>query len=368
MRIGIPTEVKNNEHRVAATPTLVTELVGRGHTVQVQAGAGVESGISDAEFAAAGAQLVTEAAEVWEQAELVLKVKEPITSEYGFLRQDLTLFTYLHLAADEPLTDALLASGCRAIAYETVRAADGSLPLLRPMSEIAGRLATIVGTYHCLQPLGGGGQLLPGVAGTPRGKVVVLGAGVAGQNAVALAVGLRAEVTVLDIDVAKLRQLEAQYPGQVTTLVSSAPTIAQAVTDADIIIGTVLVPGARAPQLVTDEMVTGLRPGTVLVDVAIDQGGCFAHSRPTTHSEPTYRVHDALYYCVANMPGAVPRTSTAALTNATLPYALQLADQGVVEAVRACPALAEGVNTWDGLLVSAPVAAAFGRPVSELPR
>ncbi|MDO4259710.1 MAG: alanine dehydrogenase [Actinomycetaceae bacterium] len=365
MRIGVPAEVKNNEFRVAATADIVAELTGRGHQVTVQAGAGTASGISDDAYAHAGATIAATAEQAWDN-ELVLKVKEPIASEYPLLRDDLTLFTYLHLAADEPLTDALLAAGTRGIAYETVREADGSLPLLLPMSEIAGRLSVMVGAHYCMRPVGGSGQLLSGVPGTARGKVVVLGAGVAGQSAIAMAVGLRAEVTVIDIDLKKLRAVEAQFPGQVTTLASSAPAIASAVADADLVIGAVLSPGARAPKLVTDEMIRSTRPGTIFVDIAIDQGGCFEGSKPTTHAEPTYQVHDALFYCVANMPGAVPRTSTAALTSATMRYVLDLADKGVETALRESPALTEGVNTWDGLLVNEPVARAFGREASAL--
>ena len=369
MRIAVPTEVKNNEFRVATTPEMVHELTAHGHHVLVQQGAGVGSGIPDEDFAAVGATLVPTAAETWATADLVLKVKEPIASEYVHLRPDLALFTYLHLAADRPLTDALLAAGTRTIAYETVRESDGSLPLLIPMSEIAGRLSLTVAAYHLMKDEGGAGLLLSGVPGTPRGRVVVIGAGTAGESAVAMAVGARADVTVLDIDDARLRAIEARHPGAVTTLVSSRPTIARAVADADVVIGSVLVPGARAPKLVTDDMVATMRPGSVLVDIAIDQGGCFEGSRPTTHDAPTFPVHDATYYCVANMPGAVPRTATAALTSATMRHVLHLADRGVPAAVATSHALAQGVNTWDGHLVNAAVARAFDlapTPLGEL--
>lgn len=366
MRIAVPTEVKNNEFRVAATPEMVHELTARGHEVLVQQGAGVGSGISDEDFAAVGATPVPTAEETWAGADLVLKVKEPVASEYPLLRPDLTLFTYLHLAADRPLTDALLAAGTRAIAYETVRETDGSLPLLIPMSEIAGRLSLTVAAYHLMKDEGGAGLLLSGVPGTPRGRVVVIGAGTAGENAVAMAVGARADVTVLDIDAARLRAVEARHPGAVTTLVSSRPTIARAVEDADVVIGSVLVPGARAPKLVTDEMVATMRPGSVLVDIAIDQGGCFEGSRPTTHDAPTFPVHDATYYCVANMPGAVPRTATAALTSATMRHVLHLADRGITGAVETSAPLARGVNTWDGHLVNAAVARALDLAATPL--
>ncbi len=366
MRIGIPTEVKNNEFRVAATAEMVHELSARGHEVLVQSGAGAGSGIADADYAAVGARLTDTAQQTWGSAELVLKVKEPIASEYAFLRPGLALFTYLHLAADRPLTEALLSSGTRALAYETVRAPDGSLPLLVPMSQIAGRLSVTVGAYHLMRDHGGEGLLLSGVPGTPRGKVVVIGAGTAGRSAVAMAVGMRAQVTVLDIDPAALRAVEDAHPGAVTTLVSAAPSLTRAVADADLVIGSVLVPGARAPKLVTDQMVAAMRPGSVLVDIAIDQGGCFEGSRPTTHDSPTFRVHDALYYCVANMPGAVPRTATAALTAATMRHILALADLGVEGGVRASSALSSGVNTWDGRLVNAAVGEALDLPAVAL--
>ncbi|TPW76861.1 alanine dehydrogenase [Schumannella sp. 10F1B-5-1] len=359
MRIGIPTEIKNNENRVAITPAGVDALVHRGHTVRVQAGAGLGSGITDEAFAAAGAELVATADELWSGSELVVKVKEPIAAEYGHLRRDLTLFTYLHLAADKPLTDALLAAGTTAIAYETVQLPDRSLPLLSPMSEVAGRLSIVVGAATLLKAAGGRGTLLGGVPGTPKAKVVVIGGGVAGEHAAANALGLGADVTVIDLSLPRLRQLEKQYP-KLQTRASSRLEIAEQVAAADLVIGSVLIPGAAAPKLVTDAMVATMKPGAVLVDIAIDQGGCFEGSHPTTHDDPTFAVHDALYYCVANMPGAVPETSTRALTNATLPYLVALADKGPVDALAADPALALGLNTHAGRVTNAGVAAAFG--------
>jgi alanine dehydrogenase len=363
MRIGIPTEIKNNENRVAITLAGVDALVHRGHTVRVQSGAGLGSGITDEAFAAAGAELIATAEELWSGSELVVKVKEPIAAEYGFLRSDLVLFTYLHLAADQPLTDALLAAGTTAIAYETVQLPDRSLPLLSPMSEVAGRLSIVVGAATLLKAAGGRGTLLGGVPGTPKAKVVVIGGGVAGEHAAANALGLGADVTVIDLSLPRLRQLEKQYP-KLQTRASSRLEIAEQVAAADLVIGSVLIPGAAAPKLVTDAMVSTMKPGAVLVDIAIDQGGCFEGSHPTTHDDPTFPVHDALYYCVANMPGAVPETSTRALTNATLPYLTALAEHGVDAALDADPALALGLNTRAGQVTNAGVAAAFGYPLA----
>lgn len=363
MRVGIPAEVKNHEYRVAITPAGVHQLVARGHEVLVQAGAGTGSAIADADYAAVGARIVPTAAAVWASAELVCKVKEPVPSEYGFLRPDLLLFTYLHLAADRPQTEALLASGVTAIAYETVQLPDGSLPLLAPMSEVAGRLATQVGAYHLMRSAGGSGRLLGGVPGVAPGKVVVIGGGVAGQHAAEIALGMRADVTVLDLSVPRLRELDTAFGGRVRTLASSALAVAEQVADADLVVGAVLVPGARAPKLVTDEMVAAMRPGSVLVDVAVDQGGCFASTRPTTHDAPTFTVHGSTFYCVANMPGAVPVTSTRALTNATLPYLTALADRGWRDALAHDPALAGGLSTHAGDLYHAGVGAAHGLPV-----
>lgn len=366
MIIGVPTEVKNNENRVAATPAGVAELTAHGHRVVVQAGAGEGSAFSDAEYVRAGAYLVPDAATVWGDADLILKVKEPIRSEYALMRKDQVLFTYLHLAADGPLTEALLASRTTAIAYETVQLADRSLPLLSPMSEVAGRLSAQVGANQLMKTAGGRGLLLGGVPGAPKGRVAVIGGGVAGEHAAAMALGLGAEVTILDVNLPRLRALEARFDGRVTTLRSNPYTIAETLLDSDLVIGSVLVPGAAAPKLVTDAMVEQMRPGSVLVDIAIDQGGCFEGSRATTHDDPTFPVHEAVYYCVANMPGAVPRTSTISLTNATLAYALALADKGWNRALTEDAALAKGLNTHDGRLTNAAVGEAHGIVTSSV--
>src|SRR6476661_7275634 len=360
MRIGVPREVKNHEYRVALTPSGARELVRSGHDVLIERGAGLGSSITDADFEAVGARIVPTADEVWAAADLLLKVKEPIAQEYHRLRRDQVLFTYLHLAASRPCTEALLESGTTAIAYETVRLPDGTLPLLAPMSEVAGRLAPQAGAGALLAAAGGRGVLLGGVPGVRPGKVVVIGAGVSGQNAVAMAVGLGADVTVLDLDVAKLRHLDDRYAGRVRTVVSNAHELEVACLEADLVIGAVLVPGARAPKLVTNDLVRRMKPGSVLVDIAIDQGGCFADSRPTTHADPTYRVHESVFYCVANMPGAVPHTSTYALTNVTLPYAVELADHGWREALTRDHPLALGLNTHAGAVTYGPVAQAHG--------
>ena len=328
MRVGIPTEIKNNEYRVAITPAGVSELVRRGHEVLIQAGAGDGSAIPDADFKAAGAQIIDSADQVWAEADLLLKVKEPIEPEYSRMRKGQTLFTYLHLAASRPCTDALLASGTTSIAYETVQTADGALPLLAPMSEVAGRLSAQVGAYHLMRTQGGRGVLMGGVPGVAPAKVVVIGGGMAGDNAAAVAWGMGAHVTVFDLNVNTLRKIDAEYGGAIETRYSSRLDLEDAVKQADLVIGAVLVPGAKAPKLVTNATVAQMKPGAVLVDIAIDQGGCFEDSKPTTHDDPTFAVHDAVFYCVANMPGAVPRTSTYALTNATMPYVLKLADKG----------------------------------------
>ncbi|HZG89616.1 MAG TPA: alanine dehydrogenase [Pseudonocardia sp.] len=371
MRIGVPREVKNHEYRVALTPPGAHELTRAGHEVLVEQGAGVGSSFPDADYKEAGATIVTgsdagqAADEVWAGAELVVKVKEPVAEEYHRLRRDQVLFTYLHLAASRPCTEALLAAGTTAIAYETVRLADGSLPLLAPMSEVAGRLAPQAGAHALLRASGGRGILLGGVPGVRPAEVVVIGAGVSGQHAVQMAVGLGAAVTVLDVDLGKLRRLDERYGGRVRTVVSNAHQVERACLRADLVIGAVLVPGARAPQLVGNDLVRRMKPGSVLVDVAIDQGGCFEDSRPTTHAEPTYPVHGSIFYCVANMPGAVPHTSTLALTNATLPYLVRLAELGWRDAVAADPALAAGLTTRGGELTSRQVAESLGLPIAR---
>ena len=357
MRVGIPAEVKNNETRVAITPAGVRELVEAGHELTVQAGAGVGSSFDDAAYIAAGATLGT-VDDAW-GCEMVLKVKEPIASEYGYLRPDLTLFTYLHLAANEPLTQALIDSHCVSIAYETVQLADGSLPLLAPMSEVAGRMAMLVGAYHLMSSQGGRGVLASGVPGVRPAKVAVIGAGVSGAGALAQAIGMGCDVTVLDTSIPRLRQLDALYGGSIKTVVSSAHEIETTCLDADIVIGAVLVAGARAPKLVSHETVASMKPGSVLVDIAIDQGGCFEDSHATTHADPTYKVENSLFYCVANMPGAVGYTSTVALTNATLPYVLALANHGWAVATADNPALAKGLAVVNGRIVNAPTAQAF---------
>ncbi|MVU83457.1 alanine dehydrogenase [Nocardia sp. ET3-3] len=367
MRIGVPREVKEQEYRVALTPAGAGELVGHGHEVLMEVGAGVGSGFPDADYVAAGARIVPTPEEVWGAAELVMKVKEPIAEEYSRMRDGQVLFTFLHLAASRECTDAILRSGITAIAYETVRAADGTLPLLAPMSEVAGKLGSQVGAYHLMSPQGGAGVLLGGVPGVRPADVVVLGGGVAGSNAAVVAVGLGARVTVLDTNIARLRELDARFGGRVTTLGSNAAEVEKAVLAADLVIGSVLVPGARAPKLVSDALVAHMRPGSVLVDIAIDQGGCFQSSHPTTHAEPTFPVADSLFYCVANMPGAVPHTSTVALTNVTMHYARAIADLGWRDACKADPGLAQGLTAHAGQLYSPEVAASHGlRPVTRV--
>jgi len=365
MRVGIPTEIKNNEFRVAITPAGVAELVHRGHEVLIQAGAGEGSAISDADFKRAGAQMITSVDEVWEDADLLLKVKEPIEAEYARLRKGQTLFTYLHLAASKPCTDALMASGTTSIAYETVQLADGSLPLLAPMSEVAGRLAAQVGAYHLMRTHGGRGVLMGGVPGVAPANVVVIGGGMAGDNAAAVAKGMGARVTVFDLNINALRKIDAEYGGSIETRYSSRLDLDDAIKEADLVIGAVLVPGAKAPKLVTNSTVAHMKSGAVLVDIAIDQGGCFEDSRPTTHDDPTYAVYDTLFYCVANMPGAVPRTSTYGLTNATMPYVLKLADKGWRAACAADPALARGLSTHEGSLLSEQVATDLDLPFTD---
>ncbi|KGN33339.1 alanine dehydrogenase [Knoellia sinensis KCTC 19936] len=366
MRIGIPSEVKNNEFRVGITPVGVHELVTHGHEVLVQKGAGIGSSITDDEFAAQGARIIDSADDVWGESEMVMKVKEPIAEEYHRLREDLTLFTYLHLAADEPLTKELVAKRTTSIAYETVQLPSGLLPLLYPMSEVAGCLAPQVGAYSLTKPQGGRGVLMGGVGGVANAKVVIIGAGVSGQNAANIALGMGADVTLLDTDLDKLRMSFWRYNNRVHGLASSTLAIRQQVMEADMVIGAVLIPGAKAPTLVSNELVSQMKPGSVLVDIAVDQGGCFEDTRPTTHADPTYEVHNSVFYCVANMPGAVPNTSTWALTNATLPYAVRLANRGWLQASRDDAALALGLNTHAGDVTCAPVAEAHGLASREL--
>ncbi|HEX6471742.1 MAG TPA: alanine dehydrogenase [Streptosporangiaceae bacterium] len=366
MQVGVPREIKNHEYRVAITPAGVHELHRHGHDVFIERGAGTGSSIPDEDYIAAGAKILDSADAVWAESGLILKVKEPVAGEYHRMRAGQTLFTYLHLAASRECTDALLAAGVTAVAYETVQLPDGSLPLLAPMSEVAGRLGPQVGAYHLMRSNGGRGVLPAGVPGVAPAKVVVIGGGVAGANAAQIAVGMGADVTVLDVNVDRLRHLDAIYQGRLRTLVSNAYTVERAVLEADLVIGAVLIPGAKAPKLVSSELVARMKTGSVLVDIAIDQGGCFAGSRPTTHDEPTYRVHESVFYCVANMPGSVPSTSTNALTNATLPYAVHIADKGWRGALRDDPALALGLNAHAGTLTNAAVAAAHGREAADV--
>ncbi len=369
MKIGVPKEVKNHEYRVAITPAGVHELVRSGHEVLIERDAGTGSSIPDEDFVDAGAQILPTADDVWQAGELILKVKEPVAEEYHRLRKDQVLFTYLHLAASKACTDALLAAGTTAIAYETVQLADGSLPLLAPMSEVAGRMAPQVGAHHLQRDGGGRGVLMGGVSGVYAAKVVVLGAGVSGMNAAAIALGMQAEVLLVDKNVARLRSADAIYQGHCQTVASNAYEIERACIDADLVIGAVLVPGAKAPMLVSDDLVARMKPGSVLVDISIDQGGCFESSRPTTFAAPTYLVYESVFYCVANMPGAVPHTSTYALTNVTLPYATEIANLGWRAALRKDPALAPGLNTYHGMITIEPVAEAHGMswtPVAEV--
>ncbi|SER92496.1 alanine dehydrogenase [Streptomyces qinglanensis] len=366
VKVGIPREVKNNEFRVAITPAGVNELVRNGHDVYVEKDAGVGSSIPDAEYTGAGATILGTADEVWATADLLLKVKEPVAEEYHRLRKDQTLFTYLHLAASRECTDALLESGTTAIAYETVEPANRTLPLLAPMSEVAGRIAPQVGAYHLMASAGGRGVLPGGVPGVNPGRAVVIGGGVSGWNATQIAVGLGFHVTLLDKDVNKLREADKIFGNRVRTITSNAFELERAVLEADLVVGAVLIPGAKAPKLISNELVARMKPGSVLVDIAIDQGGCFEDSRPTTHAEPTFRVHDSVFYCVANMPGAVPNTSTHALTNATLPYIVELANRGWREALRRDPALAKGLNAHDGEVTYGPVGEAHDLPVRDI--
>lgn len=368
MIVGVPTEVKDDEYRVAITPAGVRELTTAGHRVLVQAGAGVGSSIPDDDYVHTGADIVDDPDDIWAAADLVLGVKEPIAVEYPRLgaRTDQVLFTYLHLAASQACTDALVAGGNTAIAYETVRLPDGSLPLLTPMSEVAGRMAPLMGAHHLMRPGGGRGSLVCGVPGVRAAKIVIIGAGVAGMAAATLAVGMHAEVNILDRNLERLRQVDHHFRGAIETVASSTHAVEEVCEDADIVIGAVLVVGAKAPKLVSDELVARMPAGSVLVDISVDQGGCFESTRPTTHSDPTFEVNGSLFYCVANMPGAVPHSSTHALANATLPYVLDIANHGWKEAVRTDPALAEGVNVVNGSVVYEPVADALDLPYHSL--
>jgi alanine dehydrogenase len=359
MIVGVPREIKNNEYRVAMTPAGVQQLIEQGNQVLVETLAGEGSRFTDAQYADVGAKIVPTAADAW-GAELVVKVKEPIPVEYPYMRSDLVLFTYLHLAAVEDLTHAMLESGVTGIAYETVEAPDGSLPLLTPMSEVAGRMAIQVGAHYLERPHFGRGMLLGGVAGVPGADVVIIGGGIVGINAAHIALGMDANVTILDTNLDRLRFLENVLHGRLTTIASNSYNIAEAVYSADLVVGGVLIKGARAPRLVTREMISNMRQGSVIVDVAVDQGGCFETIYPTTHSEPTYIIDDVVHYGVANMPGAVPRTSTLALSNATLPYVLRLARLGADEAMAQDPGLARGLNTYQGQVTYLAVAECFG--------
>ena len=367
MIIGIPREIKSNEARVAMTPEGVRAARIHGHEVFVETSAGALSGFPDVDYKQAGAEMLKTAAEVWQRSEMVVKVKEPLTTEYPHLRDGLVLFTYLHLAADRNLTDSLAKNHVTGIAYETIELPDGSLPLLIPMSEVAGRLSVQVGTWALEAPNGGRGILLSGVTGVAPGRVLVLGAGTAGKNAIRIAMGMGARVVVIDVDPAKLRYLDDIYHGRLTTLIGNAANTEEELERADMVIGAVLLAGAKAPKLIKREHLKKMKKGSVIVDVSIDQGGIAETSKPTTHADPVFVVDGVVHYCVANMPGAVPVTSTAALTNATLPYILQVADLTPLEAAKKSPALAKGFNTHKGMVTHPGVADAFGLPLGKLP-
>jgi alanine dehydrogenase len=366
MLIGVPKEVKDHEFRVSVTPAGVREYQAHGHQILVQRSAGEGSGFADGEYAAAGAELVDTAADVFDRAEMIVKVKEPVPAEYDLLRPQQVLFTYLHLAANPPLTHALVRRHVQAVAYETVQLDNGALPLLTPMSEVAGRMAAQVGAHHLETAHGGSGTLLAGIPGVPGAEVVVIGGGVVGANAAQIALGMGANVTIIDRSLERLRQLDTILHGRINTLASNSENVAAAVRRADLVVGAVLLPGAKAPRIVSEEMITTMRPGSVVVDVAIDQGGCIATARPTTHSEPTYLAHGVVHYCVTNMPGAVPRTSTIGLANATLPYGLDLADYGLEGAISRDPELARGVNVIHGKVTHPGVAEALGMDYTPL--
>ncbi len=365
MRIGVAKEIKSDEYRVALTPAGALELTRRGHEVIVETGAGIGSAFADSAYERVGARIGS-ADDVWNESELLLKVKEPVQSEYARLREGLVLFTYLHIAADEPLTHALADSGVAGVAYETVEADDRRLPLLAPMSEIAGRLAAQAGAYFLEKPLGGRGLLLGGVPGVAPGRVLVIGGGIVGYNAAVIAIGLGANVTILERSIDRMRHLDEILSGRVSLVMSSSLQIAESIRDSDVVIGAVLIPGARAPKLITREMLRDMKEGSVFCDVAIDQGGCAETSRPTTHSEPVYEVEGVTHYCVANMPGAVPITATKALTNATLPYVEAIAEHGLREAVARDPSLARGVNVVDGKITYEAVAEAHNLEYTPL--
>jgi alanine dehydrogenase len=364
--VGVPREVKDRENRVSTTPAGAREYVAHGHTVLVETTAGTGSGFTDSEYRAAGAQIVATHEEVFERSAMIVKVKEPVASEFPLMREDQLLFTYLHLAADEPLTRALIQRRIQAVAYETVQLETGLLPLLQPMSEVAGRMSVQVGAHYLEKTYGGRGMLLGGVPGVPGADVVIVGGGIVGTNAAQMALGMGANVTILDMNIERLRFLDQVLHGRIHTLASNSHNVAESVSRADLVIGSVLIPGKVAPKLVNREMVHTMQMGAVMVDVAIDQGGCFETSKPTSHSEPTYEVSGVVHYCVTNMPGAVPRTSTLALSNVTLPYGLALADLGLATSVKRDPALAKGVNVIHGQVTYAGVAEAFTIPYAPL--
>ena len=366
MKIGVPREIKNHEYRVAITPAGVMEMTRNGHEVFIEQDAGIGSSISNEEYVKAGAKMLATADEVWQTGDMIMKVKEPIAAEYDRMREGQLLFTYLHLAAEQKCTDALLKKKVTGVAYETVELPDRSLPLLAPMSEVAGRLAPQVGAHSLMRANGGRGVLLGGVPGVKPAKVVVLGGGVSGLHAAQIALGMGADVTILDLNIPRLRQIDLAFNGAIRTLASNAFAIEQECLAADLVIGAVLVPGAKAPKLVSNDLVSRMKPGSVLVDIAIDQGGCFEDSRATTHADPTYTVHNTVFYCVANMPGAVPNTSTYALTNVTLPYAVALANKGWKQAFKDDKALALGLNTHAGKVTYPAVAEAFGYELLSL--
>jgi alanine dehydrogenase len=366
MIIGVPKEIKNNENRVALTPAGTQELIKRGHSVYVQSSAGAGSGFADDQYAFAGAKILSTAAEVYGIAEMIIKVKEPIEQEYGLIKKGQLVFTYFHFASYEPLTHAMIKSGAVCLAYETVERLDGSLPLLIPMSEVAGRMSIQEGAKYLEKPLKGRGILLGGVPGVMPAKVLILGGGIVGTNAAKIAAGMGADVTIMDVNITRLRYLDDVMPKNVHTMVSNEYSIREMVKDHDLIIGGVLIPGAKAPKLITRDMLKTMRPGTVLVDVAVDQGGCIETCKPTTHEDPTYIIDDVVHYCVANMPGAVPYTSTLALTNATLPYAIRLANSGWKKACLENTELRQGLNVIQGEVVYKAVADAFGLPYTDV--